>query len=576
MKTTDIGGRAGHRRRALTTSVVAGAFLATSAVGLTTGAQAYPTQGTVNLGTATPFGVLGGSAVTNTGPTIINGDLGVSPGTSITGFPPGIVNGTTHATDAVATQAEADTTTAYKNAAGRAPDQNLTGTDLGGLTLDSGVYKFSSSAGLTGDLTLDGQGNPDAVFIFQIGSTLTTASASNVNLINGAQACHVFWQVGSSATLGTTTNFVGNVLAYTSVTANTGATVNGRLLAQNGAVTMDTNTVTRSTCAAAQTDITVNKTANPTSKPAPGGDFTFHVSVTNNGSLPVTLSTLTDSVYGNLNGRGTCDTGGSIAVGGTYTCQFTGRFTGTAGASETDRVTASVSDGDTTTTGSDTATVHLTKPAGTGGGNTGYLEICKQASGPGVHGLFTFTVGSHTVQVPVGACSPAIKLPAGKASITEHKKAGYELAACQARPASRRLSCNHRTQTETVLIKAGGIAAQTVAVFINKVPTVPSGALKLCKVAGAGVKVGTRIHFTVGGHSVTVPAGPAPGGYCVRAGRFPLGSHVSVTEHIPAGQHVSKISASPVSRLLSSNLATGKSVVDIQKGFVDLTYTDRT
>ncbi|MGI8535462.1 MAG: ice-binding family protein, partial [Mycobacteriales bacterium] len=182
--------------------LLAGAFVVSSAGGIAAAAVAGPVSqpAQVGLGTATPFAVLAGSTVTNTGPSVINGDLGVSPQTAVTGFPPGTVNGTIHAADAVAGQAQAALTTAYNDAAGRAPDVNLTGQDLGGLTEPAGVYKFDSSAGLTGALTLNAQGNPDSVFIFQIGSTLTTASASSVLLTNGAQACHVFWQVGSSAT----------------------------------------------------------------------------------------------------------------------------------------------------------------------------------------------------------------------------------------------------------------------------------------------------------------------------------------------------------------------------------------
>jgi hypothetical protein len=194
-----------------------------------------------SLGAASSFSVLGGSTVTNTGPSVLNGDLGVSPGSSITGFPPGLVNGTIHTTDAVAGQAQSDVTTAYNSLAGQAPDADLTGQDLGGLTLTAGVYKFSSSAQLTGTLTLDAQGVGGAVFIFQIGSTLTTASSSLVTLINGASPCNVFWQVGSSATLGTGSTFRGNILALTSITVTTGTNVTGRALARNGGVTLDTN-----------------------------------------------------------------------------------------------------------------------------------------------------------------------------------------------------------------------------------------------------------------------------------------------------------------------------------------------
>jgi len=196
------------------------------------------------LGQAGTFAVLGGSAVSNTGPTLVVGDLGISPGSSITGFPPGnISGGVIHANDAVALGAQNDVAVAYTNLAGQPSGVNLTGQDLGGLTLTSGVYTFNSSAQLTGTLTLDAQGDPAAVFVFQIGSTLTTASASQVVVINGGTNCNVFWQVGSSATLGTATTFVGNILALTSITLTTGATTSGRLLARNGAVTLDSSNV---------------------------------------------------------------------------------------------------------------------------------------------------------------------------------------------------------------------------------------------------------------------------------------------------------------------------------------------
>jgi hypothetical protein len=200
----------------------------------------------VSLGTAQNFGVLGGSAVTNTGSTVVTGQVGVSPGSSITGFPPGvIVGGTTHSNDAVAMQAQTDLTTAYNAAAGLPCGTVLTGQDLGGMVLTPGVYCFASSAGLTGTLTLNMQGNPNALFVFQIGSTLTTASGSTVQLLNNAGACptNVFWQVGSSATLGTGSSLQGDILALTSVTMTTGAGTSGRTLARNGAVTLDTNTV---------------------------------------------------------------------------------------------------------------------------------------------------------------------------------------------------------------------------------------------------------------------------------------------------------------------------------------------
>jgi hypothetical protein len=207
-------------------------------------AQTAPT-----LGTAQSFAVLGGSTVTNTGSSVISGDLGVSPGTAVVGFPPGLVNGgTIHAADAVALQAQNDVTTAYNSLAAQTCTADLTGQDLGGRVLTAGVYCFSSSAQLTGTLILDAQGNPNAVFIIKTGSTLTTASNALVIVINAGEPCNVFWQIGSSATLGTGTTFVGNILALTSITLTTSARSVGRMLARNGAVTLDSNTITRADC----------------------------------------------------------------------------------------------------------------------------------------------------------------------------------------------------------------------------------------------------------------------------------------------------------------------------------------
>jgi hypothetical protein len=208
--------------------------------------SALGASATVGLGSAASFSVLGGSTVTNTGPTTMFGDLGLSPGSSVTGAPH--VLGQTHVDDAVAIGAKNSLTTAYNNAASR-PSNGSAGTDLAGQVFLPGVRSASSSLLLSsGSVTLDAQGNPNAVFIFQIGSTLITGSNTSVVLVGGAQACNVFWQVGSSATLGTGTRFVGTIMASATITANTAATIHGRLLARTGAVNLDTNTITTSNC----------------------------------------------------------------------------------------------------------------------------------------------------------------------------------------------------------------------------------------------------------------------------------------------------------------------------------------
>jgi hypothetical protein len=204
----------------------------------------------VGLGGAASFSVLAGSTVTNTGPTTMFGDLGLSPDSSVTGAPR--VLGETHVDDAVAIGAKNALTTAYNDAASR-PGNGSAGTDLSGQVFLPGVRTASSSLLLSsGSVTLDAEGNPNAVFIFQIGSTLITGSNTTVLLVNGAQACNVFWQVGASATLGTGTSFVGTIMASASITANTAATIHGRLLAGTGAVTLDTNTITTSNCASSE------------------------------------------------------------------------------------------------------------------------------------------------------------------------------------------------------------------------------------------------------------------------------------------------------------------------------------
>jgi len=316
---------------AWTTNILKGPrFRLLACVGLTALlCGASPALAQISLGTAEGFGVLGGSAVTNTGPSLVTGNLGVSPGTAVTGFPPGIVTppGTIHAADAVAAQAQTDLTTAYNAIAGTPTLVDLTGQDLGGLTLTPGVYGFSSSAQLTGILTLDAQGNPDAVFIFKMGSTLTTASNASVVFINtggnSSIACSVFWQVGSSATLGTGTSFAGNILALTSITLNTGANVSGRVLARNGAVTLDSNNVT--VCPPAPIICPII-TLSPTTLPAgvTGTPYSATVTATGSTALPYTYAVSSGALPPVLSiDSGTGAITGTPTTAGTYVFTIT-------------------------------------------------------------------------------------------------------------------------------------------------------------------------------------------------------------------------------------------------------------
>jgi hypothetical protein len=205
------------------------------------------TQAAVSLAGSASLAILAGSSITNTGATIITGDMGLSPGTSVGGFPPGILNGVQHINDAIANQAKLDLTAAYNDAAGRTCTDIVTlSGNIGGLTLTPGLYKSTSSLAVSsGDVTFDAKGNANAVFIIQIASTLTTTSGRKVILSGGASASNIFWQVGSSATFGTTSVFKGTVMAMQAITFDTGATLDGRAWARTGAVVMAGNTITK-------------------------------------------------------------------------------------------------------------------------------------------------------------------------------------------------------------------------------------------------------------------------------------------------------------------------------------------
>jgi ice-binding like protein len=250
---------------------------------------------TVGLGTAGSFAVLAGSGVTNTGATVVKGDLGSHPNNAVTGFPPGTVqNGTIN--PSYTSGAKDALVTAYNDAAGRTPATTIA-TELGGQTLTHGVYDSAAGTfGITGTLTLDAQGDANAVWIFKMASTLITASSSNVSLINGASSCNIFWQVGSSATLGTSSTLRGTIMALTSITLTTSASLFGRALARNGSVTLDSDTIDASSCLTAPpspSDGTTTTTppGGTTTTPPPGGTTTTtrrRTTTTTGGELPRT------------------------------------------------------------------------------------------------------------------------------------------------------------------------------------------------------------------------------------------------------------------------------------------------
>ncbi len=279
----------------------------------------------VPLGAASSFAVLGSSTVTNTGATVINGNAGVSPGTAMTGFlqapgPVTFLSGKIHAGDALAAQAHSAAVTAYNVLAGEVWNVDLTGQDLGGLTLRPGVYRFSSSAQLTGTLTLDAQGNSGSVFIFKIGSTLTTASNSFVRVINGGQSngSKVYWAVGSSATLGTGTQFVGNILAVASITLTTGVSMSGSALALNGAVTMDTDNVSVRGAAPDVTQYTVTLSSNPSAGGTTNGGGIFN----SGSSVIVTATRNAGYTFTNWTENGT-----AVSTNASYTFTISGNRT---------------------------------------------------------------------------------------------------------------------------------------------------------------------------------------------------------------------------------------------------------
>ena len=277
----------GQRRRTRSRLVVVTLALGALSIATISDRAEAGIVATVPLASAGSYSVLAATTVTNVGPSVLAESIGLHPGTSIVGFPPGTVSapGTIDAGGPTSLIAQADLTTAYVNAAGRSVEFTQTNPDLVGQTLIPGVYAATAKAplSLSGQLVLDGQNNPNAVFIFQTNSTLITGSGSSIALINGASECNIFWQVGSSATLGSGSLFVGNILALTSITVGSSATVHGRAMARNGAVTLINDTFVAPSCVGT-TETVPPTTAPPTPVPVGGSPTTVSV-----GGSPTTL-----------------------------------------------------------------------------------------------------------------------------------------------------------------------------------------------------------------------------------------------------------------------------------------------
>jgi hypothetical protein len=320
--------------------VLGGASIFASA--LPASASSHP----VGLGTAESFAVLAGAGITNTGPTTITGDVGSFETTDQSGFGSVTLTGdsTNHFGDAVTQGAKDDLTTAYNDAAGRTPSTPHA-VELGGDRLLPGVYS-SGTFGLTGTLTLDAQGNPDALFIFQTGSTLITAPDSEVLVVNGANPCNVFWKVGSSATFDTGTKFVGNVLAAESISALTGATFRGRLLARIGAVTMDTNVINNDVCQPSASETGTG-----------GGDTT--TGGTDTTTTSTTTAATTDGTTAGTSGTADGTTAGSTGDGTGATSGGGATLVGLPGTTGGSATTGGRTTGGSGTTGGGTVRVPL-------------------------------------------------------------------------------------------------------------------------------------------------------------------------------------------------------------------------
>ena len=501
------------------------------------------------LGTAQNFAVLGASTVTNTGPTVLTGDLGVSPGSAVTGFPPGTLTGTIHAADSIAATAQLDAHTAYNFLAAEACTSNLSGTNLGGLTLSPGVYCFNSSAQLTGTLTLNATGSINPIFVFKIGSTFTTDTNANVVIIGGSP-CNVYYQVGSSATLGTGTHLLGSIFAQASITSTTGATVIGGSYALSGAVTLDSGAGT-----ACMGTIKICKVAG--SSALAGVNFDFAISGT-----PVTLVT----VQAALAPAVSCSPALAVPA---QPLTITETLPPIGGPANIGLAQVSTQPSPalliSSNLGAGTATVAVNP-----GGNTvatftnavnpttGTLQVCK-IGGTGVPAgtPFTFNIAGTPVTVLAGGpCSTPLVVAAGPATITETLPAGTTLTSVTTLPIGALASTNLATGTANVTVTVGAL---TTATFTNTVnPT--TGTLLVCKVAGAGVALGTIFTFNVAGTPVNVAAGACSTPVALTAGP------AVITETLTAGTTLTSVITLPSAALVSSNLATGTATVTVTAG----------
>lgn len=474
----------------------------------------------VSLGAAAGFGVLAAATATNTGSSVITGEAGVSPGSAVTGFPPGrvVAPATIHHSDALADQAHADAATAYQDAAGRIPAVGHTAlAQLGSVTFSPGVYSGGALA-LTGTVVLDAQHDPDAVFIFQAASTLILAAGGKVSLINGAQACHVFWQVGSSATLGTDSSLSGTVLALASVTATTGASVNGRLLALNGAVTLDTNAVTVPSCLSAADPLTLANGPPPAG--LVGSAYTDQLMVTG-GTAPITWSVSSgalpagvtlDAVTGLLSGVPTTPGTSNFVVTVTDSLDQTASQALSILVLQPTSVSVIASASSVTTT--EQVTLAATVTPGTLSGAVSFTDVSASGStvlgtavvGPGGQAAITVTLpafGGHSITAAYGGDSTHAAATSALVVVQVHASAG-DVIVTQFRQSGPAGAADeyvdlYNARSTPVALTGFRIVSASGAAF-----TLPAGSPTLAAgrsylVTGAGYSLGAVGHSDIGG-----------------------------------------------------------------------------